>query len=94
MIKNTELQIKNVYPSDEDSTHEWLLAIGPMMNVVTLNSYAIYPKSSHPTKLNDYKLIFHGPTARTAAEKVEGRCLHGVIYKITEREMKELDKIE
>ena len=64
------------------------------MNIVTLNNYGIYPKASYPTKLYDYELVFYGPTAKTAAVKTEGKFIHGVIHKCTEREMKELDRIE
>ena len=78
---------------DEDG-FQWYFAIASMMNPVSLNNRGIFPKDSLPAEINDYELIFYGPSGIAAAKPSIGKSFHGVLHKCTPEEMAELDRVE
>ena len=75
-------------------------AIGSMMNPISLSMRGLHPIESRPGVLKGYELIFvmaHGMAAarRCNEEKAEIRKeIHGVLHRITKKEMETLDKSE
>lgn len=65
-----------------------------MMNKVSLNSREIFPVESKPAEILDYDLIFFGGAGMACAEAKEGKSFHGVLHKVSQKEMKVLDGIE
>lgn len=65
-----------------------------MMNNVSLSARKLYPKQSIPGELQDFELIFYGSQGMAAAKPASGKSFHGVLHKMTDEDMKALDKIE
>ena len=70
------------------------LAIGSMMNKVSLNIRGVYPQESRPACLPDYELVFAMADGFAAARRAPGKKLHGVLHRISRKELAELDIIE
>jgi len=64
------------------------------MNPVSLNARGIFPVESKPAEILDYDIIFFGGSGMACAEPNVGKSFHGVVHKVSEDQMKILDKIE
>ena len=65
-----------------------------MMNPVSLNNRDVFPLESKPAEILDYKIVFFGKAGMAAAQHQVGESFHGVLHKLTAKEMQILDKIE
>ena len=72
----------------------WYFAIGSMMNPISLSNRKLVPKESKPAELLDHRLYFFGSLGMAEAIADEGYSFHGVLHKMDEATMAELDKIE
>ena len=72
----------------------WYFAIGSMMNPVSLKGRNLHPIESNPAELLDYELGFFGAMGMAFAKPGKGKPFHGVLHKMTQKEMLILDKIE
>ena len=79
--------------AEMEDTVEYL-AIGSMMNKVSLSIRGVYPKESRPACLPDYELVFAMADGFAAARRAPGKKLHGVLHRISSKELAELDIIE
>jgi len=70
------------------------LAVGSMMNKTSITMRGIFPMESRAARLPGYKLLFGMANGFAAAEKVDGEEMHGVLHRITSKELAVLDKIE
>merc|ERR1711936_945134 len=77
-----------------DTTTVEYLAIGSMMNKTSLTMRGIYPTESRAAVLNDYQLYFGMANGFAAARKKPSSELHGVVHRITSKELEVLDRIE
>ena len=77
----------------EDSDSVWYFAIGSMMNKVSVSLRGLTPLESHPAEILDFELEFLAGGAAVAAQKVNS-SFHGVLHKMTRKDMKALDKLE
>ena len=65
-----------------------------MMNPISLNNREIHPLESKPAEIQDYKIVFFGSAGMACADPEVGASFHGVLHKVTAKEMMVLDKIE
>eukprot|EP00455_Lapot_gusevi_P025094 TRINITY_DN2629_c0_g1_i2.p1 TRINITY_DN2629_c0_g1~~TRINITY_DN2629_c0_g1_i2.p1 ORF type:complete len:276 (-),score=80.13 TRINITY_DN2629_c0_g1_i2:118-945(-) len=72
----------------------WYLAIGSMMNPVSLRLRELNPIQSMPAELKGYRLAFMFAGGMASIEKDENQSLHGVLHLMTPQDMKTLDSIE
>lgn len=94
-IRELKENLKYEYPLAEFSQdYIWYFAIGSMMNKVSLNSRGIFPVESRPAEILDYDLVFFGGAGMAVAEAKKGKSFHGVLHKVTQKEMEVLDGIE
>ena len=70
------------------------LAIGSMMNKVSLNIRGVFSTESRPACLPDYELGFAMADGFAAARRASGKKLHGVLHRISRKEVAELDIIK
>lgn len=69
----------------------WYLAIGSMMNPISLYLRDLIPLVSYPAICPDYQLIFRG---MADIEHCPGTQFHGVVHLLSEDQMTRLDKLE
>ncbi|CAF1275619.1 unnamed protein product [Adineta ricciae] len=79
--------------SDEQKFY-WYLAIGSMINPVSLYLRDIVPVISYPTTCIDYKLLFRGPGGMADIEACSGASFDGVVHLLSSDHMAALDRIE
>eukprot|EP00090_Calanus_glacialis_P006347 TRINITY_DN14957_c0_g1_i1.p1 TRINITY_DN14957_c0_g1~~TRINITY_DN14957_c0_g1_i1.p1 ORF type:complete len:288 (+),score=82.83 TRINITY_DN14957_c0_g1_i1:23-865(+) len=77
----------------EEETVEYL-AIGSMMNKTSINMRGIFPQESRAACLKGYELFFGMANGFAAAKPKQGGELHGVVHRISKKELAILDKIE
>ena len=77
----------------EEEGYQWYFSYDLLMNHVTLNNRGIFPKDSVAGEVQDYELVFIGPSGSPAAKSVKDSKLHGVLHKCNEEEMEEFDII-
>ena len=80
-------------PTMEEETVEYL-AIGSMMNKTSINMRAIFPQESRAACLKGYELFFGMANGFAAAKPKQGGELHGVVHRISKKELGILDMIE
>eukprot|EP00455_Lapot_gusevi_P029905 TRINITY_DN3205_c0_g1_i1.p1 TRINITY_DN3205_c0_g1~~TRINITY_DN3205_c0_g1_i1.p1 ORF type:complete len:272 (-),score=75.20 TRINITY_DN3205_c0_g1_i1:162-977(-) len=80
--------------SEDSKENVWYLAIGSMMNPVSLRLRQLAPIRSMPAEVKGYRLMFFGVSGMASIEKAEGESLHGVLHLMTQEHMKILDEIE
>ena len=73
--------------------YHWYFTYDLLMNHVTLNNRGIFPKDSLAAEIQDYELIFFGPSGTPAAKATIDSKIHGVLQKCTDEEMEEFDVI-
>lgn len=72
----------------------WYFAIGSMMFPRSYEQRNFKPLASYPAELLDYKLNFFSSDGFAEALPAPGDSLHGILHKVTSKQMIELDKIE
>ena len=72
----------------------WYFAIGAMMHPYCLETRNMSPQESHPAILLDYKLIWITHMGWACAVPAKGESFHGVLHKVTQKEMDHLDVLE
>jgi len=65
-----------------------------MMNKTSLSMRDLHPTKSRPACLKDFELIFGMKYGMAAAKQAAGQEIHGVVHRITKKELGILDKIE
>lgn len=80
--------------SEEGEECLWYFAIGSMMNPISMKNRSLHPRESHPALLSEHRLYFFGKIGVAEAIPDVNSSFHGVVHKMTEREMQQLDKIE
>ena len=70
------------------------LAIGSMMNKVSLNIRGIHPTLSRPACLPGYELFFGMKDGFASVRRASGQELHGVLHRISSKELAKLDIME
>ena len=92
---DAKAQVQNG-PSDPAKSGRtfWYFAIGSMMNPMSLKNRKVVPKESKPAELLDHRLYFFGPLGMAEAIPDEGYNFHGVLHRVDDKTMSELDKIE
>ena len=78
----------------EEEDDSWYFAIASMMNLISLKARDIVPKESKPGELLDFELIFYSIKGMAAAKPSPGKSFHGVLHKMSAKDMVALDKIE
>ena len=72
----------------------WYFAIGSMMNPRSLASRKLVPKESKPAVLADHEIYFFGTNGIAEAVEKKGESFHGVLHRMDEKTMADLDAIE
>ena len=72
----------------------WYLAIGSMINPVSLSLRKIVPLRSYPAYCPGWKVSFKGKSGMATLEKDENITMHGVLHLLTLEHMNILDNIE
>lgn len=67
---------------------EWYLAIGSMINPVSLSLRNLKPIRSYPAYAPGWKLIFKGFAGMASIEQDGVSCMHGVAHLMTKEDMK------
>ena len=70
------------------------LAIGSMMNKTSISMREIFPQESRAACLKGYELFFGMSNGFAAAQQAQGGELHGVVHRISKKELAILDRIE
>ncbi len=58
--------------------HQWYLAIGSMMNPVSLKLRGLEPVRSYPARVPDWELVFVGAGGMASLQQTDGAFMHGV----------------
>jgi hypothetical protein len=74
----------------------YYFAIGSMMHPGSCEMRHFYPQQhySEPAELMNYKLNFFSPMGVAEAVRAPGRSMHGVLHRVTQAQMVELDHME
>lgn len=72
----------------------WYFAIGSMMLPESYEQRDFHPLESHPAELADFRLGFFSSMGFAEAIPSPGDSMHGVVHRVTEAQMLELDKVE
>jgi hypothetical protein len=72
----------------------WYLAIGSMINPISLHLRDITPIVSYPVMCPNYKLIFRGSGGMGDIEPCSDATFHGVVHLLSDEQMTRLDKLE
>lgn len=72
----------------------WYLAIGSMMNPISLYLRDLIPLKSYPATCVDHKVVFRHPSGMADIENCEGAQFDAVVHLLTEEQMKILDGLE
>lgn len=78
----------------EEEKLVWYFAIGSMMNNFALNYRGIFPVESKPAEILDFEITFFSKLGMACADPKQGTSFHGVLHKVSEKQMEILDKIE
>jgi len=82
-------------PADDDDAC-WYFAIGSMMLIESYQLRGLSPTASLPAELYGYRLGFFGPMgfAEAIPTPLGESSMHGVMHRVTQAQMKQLDKVE
>lgn len=93
--------------NDKDDVDIYYFAIGAMTNITALSLRELYPMSSQPAMLMDYRLVFRGSSGMASCEHMHQQqvcdtdadvypfdCIHGVLHLMSNEQMKILDRFE
>lgn len=80
--------------TDDGKKYFWYLAIGSMINPISLFLRDLRPLVSYAATAQDYKLVFRSLGGMADIESSAGDTFDGVVHLMTETHMLELDKIE
>ena len=72
----------------------WYLAIGSMINPISLYLRDLTPIASYPAVCPDYQLAFKGANGMGDIEACAQGAFHGVVHLLSDEQMAQLDKIE
>ena len=72
----------------------WYLAIGSMINPISLYLRDLTPIISYPVVCPDYQLAFKGPNGMGDIEPCADGAFHGVVHLLPDEQMTLLDKLE
>ena len=78
----------------EGTTDCLYFAFGSMMNPISLEGRQLNPIKSVPAELLNFRLGFFGSMGFASTRALEGASCHGVLHRMTDEDMKKLDKIE
>lgn len=77
-----------------DDDHVYYFAIGSMMHPGSCEMRHFHPQHSQPAELLDYRLHFFSAMGNAEAVLAPGHSMHGVLHRVTEAQMVELDNME
>lgn len=80
--------------NNQEEGYIWYFAIGSMMNPTSLSMRELKPVESYPGQIINYALKFFGNMGMAEAVSEEGASFHGVLHKMTSRDMTVLDGVE
>jgi hypothetical protein len=72
----------------------YYFAIGSMMHPGSCEMRHFYPQHSEPAELLDHRLHFFSAMGVAEAVQAPGQSMHGVLHRVTEAQMVELDNME
>ncbi|CAF1014707.1 unnamed protein product [Rotaria sordida] len=79
---------------DGKNIYIWYLAIGSMINPISLYLRDLTPLISYPAKCPNYRLVFRDNCGMADIEFCEGEEFHGLIHLLPIKQMIYLDQIE
>jgi hypothetical protein len=83
-------------PFIDDGKHLyiWYLAIGSMINPISLHLRDLTPRISYPAKCPNYRLVFRDPDGMADIKLNKGEEFDGVVHLLPIEQMIRLDKVE
>ncbi|CAF2692086.1 unnamed protein product [Rotaria sp. Silwood2] len=85
---------ENSFIDDGQHIYIWYLAIGSMINPISLYLRDLTPLISYPVKCPNYRLVFRDSCGMADIELCEGEAFHGVVHLLPRKQMICLDKVE
>ncbi|CAF3906877.1 unnamed protein product [Adineta steineri] len=79
---------------DGKHTYFWYLAIGSMINPISLHLRDITPIISYPVKCPNHKLVFRDQCGMADIEECQGEEFDGVVHLVPIEQMDRLDQVE
>ena len=102
--KRLEVRVLNRILSHDDSTkplidddkhiYIWYLAIGSMINPISLHLRDLTPLISYPAKCPNHRLVFRDPSGMADIQLCDGEEFHGVVHLLSIEQMIRLDQVE
>jgi hypothetical protein len=85
---------ENPLIDDDQHIYIWYLAIGSMINPISLHLRDIKPLISYPAKCLDHRLVFRDHTGMADIEPCKGEEFDGVVHLVPIEQMIRLDQVE
>ncbi|CAF0975891.1 unnamed protein product [Adineta ricciae] len=79
---------------DHQHVYIWYLAIGSMINPISLHLRDITPLMSYPAKCFDHRLVFRDRSGMADIDFCEGEEFDGVVHLVPIEQMNRLDQVE
>jgi hypothetical protein len=79
---------------DDKYIYVWYLAIGSMINPISLHLRDLTPLISYPATCRDHRLVFRDPCGMADIESCKGEEFDGVVHLLPIEQMHRLDKVE
>jgi hypothetical protein len=79
---------------DDKHMYIWYLAIGSMINPISLHLRDLTPLISYPAKCSNYRLVFRDPCGMADIESCTGEEFDGVVHLLPLEQMICLDQVE
>jgi hypothetical protein len=80
--------------NDDKQVYIWYLAIGSMINPISLHLRDLTPLISYPARCPDYRLVFRDPSGMADIERYKGKEFDGVVHLLPIEQMIRLDQVE
>lgn len=82
------------YIYDDEHLYIWYLAIGSMINPISIYLRDLTPLISYPALCADHRLVFRDHCGMADIEPCEGADFHGVVHLLPMEQMRCLDQVE
>ena len=82
------------YIDDDEHLYIWYLAIGSMINPISIYLRDLTPLISYPARCADYRLVFRDHCGMADIEPCVGGEFHGVVHLLPAEQMMCLDQVE
>jgi hypothetical protein len=79
---------------DDKHIYIWYLAIGSMINPISLYLRDLTPLISYPAKCPNYRLVFRDPCGMADIKFSQGEEFDGVVHLLPVEQMSDLDQVE